>query len=224
MGPMQTDDNAREARVRTLAISTNAVRRLPQETWLYGGHPIPGCPETIQLPENLVFDMQNGREFLWSKLDLVSPLSIEAVRRTMRMHRKELRSMDPNGFWMDEMFIEQVYDELASSKAKDMALALIPDGKQVTASLEKATNAGRLLLAGEMISAQKDSLRRELKDAVNLLSELSMCRGPTAAEASKLSLWHALFLKNAKISPGTRKSIWTARAAPKLCSVLGPGP
>ena len=213
--------NAREARIRTLAVSGNHVRRLPHETWMYGTSAIPGCPETIQLPENLVFDMSNSRELLWSKLDLVSPLSVEAVRRTIRMNRKELRSMDAC-FWMDEIFITETYDALMESRCKDMALALVPDGKQVTASLEKATNAGRLLLAGEIISAQKDSLRRELKDAVNLLSELSMCRGPNAAEAARLSLWHAMFLKKCENFAFYEEEHFDGKGRAKTLKYFGP--
>lgn len=56
--------NAKEARVRTLAISNGSVARLPWERWLCGadGH-VPGCPTTIVVPDELTFDMANAREF-----------------------------------------------------------------------------------------------------------------------------------------------------------------
>lgn len=186
--------NTREARLRTLAVSGNHVKRMPWETWLFGTSPIGGCPETIRVPDELTFDMSNCREFLLSKLDLISPLTVETCRRTIRQNMQELKRLDANGFWMDSAFLNDSYDNLIEAHCKDLVLALVQEGKHMQ-SIQKAEVAGRLLLSGDVFTAQKMSLQRELKGALNLLTEIYSGRGPTAQEAARMSLWHTIFLK-----------------------------
>ena len=54
-----------QARIKTLMISGNKVKRTPWEEMLFGASaPIGGVPTEVKLDEALIFDAANAREFL----------------------------------------------------------------------------------------------------------------------------------------------------------------
>ena len=58
-----------QARVKTLCVSNGAVRRFPWEVALYGASaPLDGCPTTVSIPERLVLDIANARDFVFAQL------------------------------------------------------------------------------------------------------------------------------------------------------------
>ena len=189
--------NSREARIRTLAVSNKDVPRLPWERWLYGEGAILGCPRTIQVPEAVIFDMSNCREFLLNKIAACQPLTLEGCKRIMRQNSSECKLLDKHGFWCDEIFLDTQVDELLEAHCKNMVLSVLPSPTEKR-DLAKAEVAGRMLLSGEVITAMKIGLQKELRHAWDLLTEVSEGRGPTAQEVARMSLWSQTFLKKAE--------------------------
>ena len=193
LNPNDLWHNSKEARVRTLAISGMSVPRLPWERWLYGERPVPGCPTTIRVPEELTFDMVKCRDLLLKLLGNCSPLTLDACRRVVHQNSAELLKLDKS-FWLDEMFLEVAYEGLIEAHLKECVLAVVPAPGEKRI-LSKAVTAGKMLLNGEVVTAQKVSLEKDLRGAVDLLEEIAEGRGPTASEAAKMGLWSTVFLK-----------------------------
>ena len=141
--------------------------------------------------------MANCREFSIKNFEACQPLTLEGAKRIVRSNAGECRRLDKNGFWLDEMFLDTQVDELLESHCKTLLLAILPKANEKR-NLAKAETAGRLLLSGETITAQKVSLQKDLRHALDLLTEISDGRGPTAAEVSNMSLWCQMFLKQAE--------------------------
>ena len=188
--------NCQQARIRSLAVSNSDVPRLPHEKWLYNELPLAGMPTTIVIPEHLIYDMSNCREYLLKKLESFVPLTSESLKRCMRTNSAECLRLDPL-YWLDEAFVEQAYEGLIDTHLKNCVLNILPSAGQ-RRSLAKAVAAGELLCGGVVATAQKLSLQKELRAPINLLSEIDQGRGPTSAEAGKMSLWCSCVLKKAE--------------------------
>ena len=170
-----------------------SVPRFPWERWLYGERHVPGCPTTIRVPDELTFDMSNCRELLMKLLGSCSPFTLDACRRVVHHNSAELLKLDKS-FWLDELFLEVAFEGLIEAHLKSCVLNVVPmpGEKRI---LSKAVTAGKMPLDGEVVTAQKVSLEKDLRGAVDLLEEIAEGRGPSASEAGKMSLWSTVFLK-----------------------------
>ena len=185
-----------QARVKTLCVSQCLVKRFPWEVALFGASaPLDGCPTTVSVPERLVLDIANAREFVFSKLG-DGWNSLAKCRELVKTNLTEIKKADKS-FWLDEAFMNGPYDKLIDAKLKDQFLSLLPNEGE-RHSIAKTTSAARLFVTGPIVSAQCRMLEKELVDAVNLLQEVSECRGPTALEASRMKPWILQVLKKAE--------------------------
>ena len=182
-----------EARARTLAVSTGSVERTPWEKHLYGETGgLPELPETVTIPQELRYDMANGREFLMKVLG-EGWNSVAEMKRLVKLNGEELRRLDKN-WWLDEFFLYNQYDEMIAAHLKKCVLALIPEmGSR--ASMGRAVLAARTLCTGDVVTAQLPVLQRELTNACNLLQDISEGKGPSPGVASKFGNFSLQFLK-----------------------------
>ena len=141
------------ARLKTIAISTGKIRRLPWEKFLHSESlPIAGCPQHIHIDESLIFDFENAREFLLKILG-EGFVTMETCKNNMKQNQSELRKLDST-FWLEEAFVEHAYDEMIENHLRNCMLQVVPDAREKRI-LSKCVVAARALSTGPMIMAQK---------------------------------------------------------------------
>ena len=101
----------------------------------------------------------------------------------------------------------QSYDEQIDKHLRDCLMSIVPCAGE-RRSLPKAVMAAKMLIAGEVVTAQRGSLQKDLRDAAELLEEIGNARGPSGAEVNRMSLFTAACLKKCEILLGTMMRIW----------------
>ena len=173
-----------QARLKTIAVSRGLVPRFPWETALYGDQgPIPGVPETVQVPESILFDIGNGREFVLGLLD--GWQTIDSWKRAIKANIVEIRKADRT-FGLDEEFLNSSYDGLANKHFNMCLMECIPRPGE-RRNIAKALVAARALVTSAIVTAQDRQLERELLSATNLLADIANGQGPSSFEASKMN-------------------------------------
>ena len=184
-----------DARVKTLLISNGDVPRFSWESALYGSGPLENIPRTVKVPERMKLDISNGREFVFRLLG-DGWNSMDTIKKIIKSNLGEIKKLDKT-FWLDEVLLFELYDDMISTKLKDQFLEMLPrQGEKF--NLSKITTAARLFVTGPVVAAQRKCLERELVSALNLLVDISEARGPSALEASRMSPFTVLVLKRAE--------------------------
>ena len=186
-----------DARMKTVGLSSGDVPRLPHERWLFGeSGPVPGAPETVHVPEELLYDMKNARDFLMS----VIPdgfITAEKLKEEVRAHLASCKKADES-FWLEEAFLlHGPFDEAITEHLRSSFLAVMPNEDDRN-ELSRDVVALRLLVHGDVVSAQKPELVKELKTAYSLLVDVMDARGVSASDAGKFSQFHMAVLKKAE--------------------------
>ena len=163
-----------QARLKTIAVSRCLVPRFPWEIALFGEQsPIPGVPETVQVPESLIFDIGNGRVFVLGLLD--GWQTIDSWKRCIKANIVEIRKADRT-FWLDEEFLNSSYDALADKHFKMCLMECIPKPGE-RRNIAKALVAARALVTSAIVTAQDRTLERELLSVTNLLADIANGQG-----------------------------------------------
>ena len=84
----------------------------------------------------------------------------------------------------------QSYDELIDKHLTECLMSIVPCAGE-RRSLPKAVMAANILIAGEVVTAQRGSLQTYLRDAAELLEGIGNARGPSGAEVARMSLFTA---------------------------------
>ena len=185
-----------EAKIRTLAISTNVLKILCWESWVFGDSaPLPSISEHTKIDPALIFDAQNAREFLENKLEGKCH-SIDSVKKTVNGHVTELLKLD-RSFFLEIAFLNDHYDDLVETRMRDHMLECLPRPNE-RRSLAKAVIATRVLSTGPTTMAQRKSVQSDMVNAANCLLDISQGQSPSAVEVSSMSHWLFHFHKRAE--------------------------
>ena len=187
-----------EARLKTLGVSGLQVERTLYERNLYGSEePIPGVATAITVPDSLLYDIKNARQYLNQQIGDTWQTT-EQMKETFRACYAEAKKLDES-IWMDLEFLENEYDELMERKLKRCVLETLPSTDEpVPRSIAKALVAARMLSTGDIAVVQKKSLQNCLNGAVRFLEDVSEARGPTMDELSKGGDFLLVFAKRAE--------------------------
>ena len=194
---VQTNPNdvwqlSEQARLKSLAISLNKVKRYPYETLLFNHAPLPNYPQAVDMPDGHLFDIRNGREFMHDRLG-EGFMSLEQMQSCFRAHAEEARKLDPS-FRLDEYYLLERVNELADQHCKELLLACLPNEAQQS-NAAKCLVACKLLINGDVVQAQHEKTKSSLTNAVNVLQDIVDCLGPTAQEAKHFEPFLMRFLK-----------------------------
>ena len=185
-----------EARVKTLAVSNGQVQRTKWEEMMFGPSlGIPDTPSHVTVPESLMYDMKNGRDYINKCVD-TSWQSMDNNKNAVRAGAGEWIKMDEYA-WMDIYDLEHCFDDEIDEKMCQCLLDILPN-KGERRSLPKAIVAGRHLPTGDIATAQKKPLMDKLNGAVNILVDIGEGRGPTANELSKMFDFTVRLVKRAE--------------------------
>ena len=165
-----------DARMKTVAISSCDVPRLPWEVWLFGETGlVPGAPETVHVPEEMTYDVKNARDYLLSVLP-DGFITAEQLKEQVKANLTSLKRTD-RSFWLEEaFFLHGPFDEAITGHLRNCFLGVMPDEGQER-SINKDVLALRTLVHGDVVSAQKATLVKELKTAHSLVVDCMECRG-----------------------------------------------
>ena len=112
-----------EARLKTLGVSGLQVERTLYERNLYGSEePIPGVATAITVPDSLLYDIKNARQYLNQQIGDTWQTT-EQMKETFRACYAEAKKLDES-IWMDLEFLENEYNELMERKLKRCMLEI----------------------------------------------------------------------------------------------------
>ena len=100
MNPNDLWQHKFDARVKTLALSTGKLRRLPHEEWLFGKEgPIQGCPSTVEVGEDLIYDAVNARDYLLQVIGSSNFMSAHTLKKWCSRTKKRFENQTSRGGW-----------------------------------------------------------------------------------------------------------------------------
>ena len=94
-----------QARAKTLAIANGQLERTAWEKMILGeSDGIDLIPSTVTVPDALLFDAMNAREYVNTKLLGRNWTTVSAMQATIMSHREAIRKLD-SSFWMEIDFL-----------------------------------------------------------------------------------------------------------------------
>ena len=186
-----------EARLKTLGVSSCRLQRTLYEKMLYGDEdPIAGVATQIVVPDELLDDMQNARQYICQQLGDTWQTT-EQMKQTFRACFEQAKKLD-GSVWMDLSFLENEFDELIERKLKRLMLEVLPLASEPPRAIGKACVAARTLASGDIALAQRKSLQNSLTGACRFLEDVSEGRGPTSEELGKMGDYLLQFSKRSE--------------------------
>ena len=186
-----------QARRKMCALAALDVPRLPHERWLWGDSgPIEGAPQTVHIPEDQLYGIKNARDYLLGILP-DGFITFARLKLVLEKHMSAAKKADES-FWLEEAFIFQGHAEeaLGAHLRSSFMAVLPPDGGEN--QIARDITALRLLVNGDVVSAQSPELIKELKTGYSLIVDISESRSPSAADAAKYAQWQMSILKRAE--------------------------
>ena len=100
MNPNDLWQHKLDARVKALLISIRKLRRLPHEEWLFGKEgPIQGCPSTVEVGEDLIYDAVNARDYLLQVIGSSNFMSAHTLKKWCSRTKKRFENQTSRGGW-----------------------------------------------------------------------------------------------------------------------------
>ena len=185
-----------EARKRSIMVATAKVKRTAWEEMLYGAtDKIANMPEHIDLPDELVLDCANAREFIAGKL--TGWVSVHTCKTTVSKYMPDILKLDRH-FWIEAQFLLEQYDTCAEAHFRSCFLDCVP-APGAKGTLNKSVLACRTLATGPVVSAQKKSLIDDMLNGTMALEDIQKCQGPSAKELAAMSHWLQCVHKRAEV-------------------------
>lgn len=160
--------------------------------WGDSGH-VENVARTVSVPDSLLFDSMNAREYVNTKFLGRSWVSVKEMKKVIVGAADAIKKLD-RSCWMEIQYLAEHFDGAIERHLQDCLLAILPEHGQ-RQSLAKAVTATRTLATSDVVQAQDRTLEQELSSCCNLLSDVNGSKGPTGAELGKMGTFPKRFLK-----------------------------
>ncbi|CAK0839486.1 unnamed protein product [Prorocentrum cordatum] len=168
------------ARVKSIAVNILELPRLPWEEVLWGGEGrIPGVPETVKVPMQVLKKNKNARGALISLMPRSVALTFAEMRDSVAKHKAECIRMCPD-FVHEVSFAMQHAEAVGERIFSEGALGLMPSEQSPKdlAGLEGAIGQLRQDCKGRLCLALSKTFREEVTGAVDFLTMILDGEGP----------------------------------------------
>lgn len=184
------------ARIRSLAVNTGGVPRTAWEVLLWGDAGlIEGLPQTLKVPENMLFDIKNVRRAVAKILSGYSFLTFAEMKDLIGAHEDELIGID-RFFAIEVAFLKDHAEAIAQKMVRDKALLAFPDSKNFRAfSFDKTLEELTKLSDHKLTLACHVSLGKELAAVVALVKSVKDALPPKDEQIALMSPFFKGILK-----------------------------
>ena len=148
---------------------------------------------TVSVPDSLLFDAMNAREYINAKLLGRSWMPVTQMKKIITGHADAIKKLD-RCFWMEIQYLTEHFDGAIQKHLQECLLAVLPEHGQ-RQSLAKAVVAARTLATSDVAQAQDRALEQELSSCCNLLSDVNEGIGPKGNAFGKMGTFYKRFLK-----------------------------
>lgn len=185
-----------EARMRTLAVSTGQLPRLPWEVVLLGEKgKVEGAPETIVLEQSYLESAKNVRKVAFKLLEgYTETLTFSEMKKVMNSQRETLLSLD-RMFSLELQWLNEVAEPAAEAMVRDVVLRTMPSNECFEGFTFAKTLAELDKLMGErLVGACSMALHREVTAIRQLIGTMQEGRSPTDQQVLRMSDYFRLVL------------------------------
>jgi len=188
--------------VKGIGINSGQFPRLPWEVLLWGQDPIPGLPQAMVLPREVVEEFLPCRK---AALGLLGgggdgELTTKDMIKTMTQNFKKLKSV--NRTWdLERIFLIKHVEGLLLEQIVTSVLDTFPDFQPKTKkiNLDAPQTAIQEALSSRTCAALDIGVAKEFKSVASMLSNLAAGIAPLEADISTLSSFHRRVLKACEI-------------------------
>ena len=176
------------ARVKAVAVSRGQLPRLPWEVVVFGDRdPLPGFPETVKVPDDLIEPYTNVRAAAKKLLDGYEGLTFADMRRFVAAQADILTGMDRH-FAIELQFLRVHAEEVAERGVRSKLLAMLPrDGSVEGMTMATASAQVEALSLDRRVAACHPNLAKEIRTTAQLLRNLMDCEAPSDENVLKMA-------------------------------------
>ena len=186
-----------QARLKTIAVSVNALPRLPWERICFGDDaPLPGVTETVKVPDGLLAAAINAREAANSVLHEWRLFA--AMRDVLRQTDTTQALLEvERAFVLEIHFLLVVAEPMCESHVRREVLAAFPtEDKAVT--IDACIDLVRKVKHSTMVLACKPALHKEIESVLSFLANLLDFVPPIMSKFAAISSFFAKVLSQAE--------------------------
>ena len=167
---------ALEARLRTLAVHTNKVERLPWEKVLFGAEdPLPALPEHVAIDLSLLQDMANTRKAVNATFaKFPGAQTFQSMRKIVHTQLGHLKDYDKH-FRLEISFLDNVAEAVAEKQVRQSICNLFPDGTNAKDPRSPSTvlEGVHSIQAGALHAACQVTLAEDVEGVEKLVANIA---------------------------------------------------
>eukprot|EP00969_Alexandrium_andersonii_P092319 4076124-Alexandrium_andersonii.AAC.1 len=183
---------ALEARLRTLAVHSNKVERLPWEVVLFGqDDPIAGLPDHVAIDLGLLQDMANTRKAVNASFaKFPGPHDFQSMRKIVHAQLGHLKDYDKH-FRIELSFLDHVAEQVAEDHVRQGIVNLFPDGSNAKDPRSPATVLAGLssIQGGALLAACSVGLGQDVEGVERIVSNISEGALALMSGSCRANIW-----------------------------------